>query len=383
MKKVLLITDTYPTQSFKRSGIFAYDDYNYLTNNGYEVFITIIFRKEFNRSMLFSPIKQIALVKKQLSEIRETIKDKRNIELITYFSFIKPFVFKEDLLLLSRSNFTAIDFHVIIVHKMLHVGLNINWIKRQFPNSKIVLKEHSDWTLHSKLVQYFQLLKVRYYDEIWTNSLSTKSMLLELFKLNTGTVKKQPKIDIDYPKFHINNNIILKSNNRKILKILTVANLIKEKGYEEAFEVIKIINEYFDWEWTIIGKGNFLESILELAKRHNFLGKIKIIEEQEKSLLHDSYKYSDIYLQLSYMETFGIAPIEAFSFYNKLIVSKNITSINELGLIKNNNIFIIEDLNNIKVLKEKLKKFIMEKSDEKEFESGIKLINDEINKILI
>ena len=137
------------------------------------------------------------------------------------------------------------------------------------------------------------------------------------------------------------------------MQILTVANLVKEKGFEESFDILKVLEEAkVSWFWTIIGKGIFYNNIIQLATDFNVLHKISILSEIQKPYLFDYMKKSDIYLQLSYQETFGIAPIEAFSYYNKLIVSDHITSIKELGLATNKNVLIIKDINNISSQKE-------------------------------
>ena len=90
-------------------------------------------------------------------------------------------------------------------------------------------------------------------------------------------------------------------------------------------------------------------------------------------------KKSDIYLQLSYRETFGIAPIEAFSHYNKLIISDNITSINELGLATNKNVLIIKDINDIVSQKECIVNFIYKKEFEDDFDKVLPELNNKIN----
>jgi hypothetical protein len=99
----------------------------------------------------------------------------------------------------------------------------------------------------------------------------------------------------------------------------------------------------------------------------------------EKSHLFDYMKKSDIYLQLSYKETFGITPIEAFSYYNKLIVSDHITSINELGLATNKNVLIIKNINDILSQKQEVINFVSTNKFEDEFDSVLSELNNKIN----
>jgi hypothetical protein len=166
LKEILLITNSFPTENYKRSGIFAYDDYLSFLDNGSKVNMIILYRITFEKRHLLNLYGQYKNNKSQINEINAAIADLPNIELITYFSMIKPFVFKEDLFLNKTSKFKNKNFTSIIVHSMLHTGLNISWIKKQFPNQKIILKEHSDWSLFNKITKYFCLKKINLYSEV-------------------------------------------------------------------------------------------------------------------------------------------------------------------------------------------------------------------------
>ena len=375
----LIITDSIPTSSYERSGIFAYDDFLFFSNKGIDVKMIILYRITYDRRYLFNIRKQTNFIRHQIKEINEVAAINPNIEFIPYFSLIKPFVFKEDLFLFRKSKFKNQPFDLIIVHKMLHTGLNINWIRKQFPDSKIALKEHDNWLLYPKLVKYFAIKYINKYDKILANSESTMQSFQKIFFDYKNQIKNPiPKIEIDYPKFRINTIKIIKTKT-DCLQILTVANLIKAKGFEESFAILKILEEAnVEWFWTIIGKGIFYNNIIQLATDFNLLHKISILPEVQKPHLFDYMKKSDIYLQLSYMETFGIVPIEAFSYFNKLIVSDHITSIKELGLATNKNVLIIKDINDIVSQKEDIIKFIIKKESEGGFD---KTLHELINKI--
>jgi glycosyltransferase involved in cell wall biosynthesis len=381
---ILIITDSIPTPSFKRSGIFGYDDFKFFAENEYDVKMIILFRITYERRFLFDLKNQVNLIRNQIKEIKGLIAKNPNIEFIHYFSLIKPFVFKEDLFLFKKSKFNNQPFDLIIVHSMLHTGLNISWIRKQFPVSKIVLKEHSNWLLYPELVKYFAMKYINKFDKILANSESSKQSFQKIFTDYKNHIKNPlPIIEIDYPKFSINTKKIIKTKS-DCLQILTVANLLKEKGFEESFNILKVLEEAkVEWFWTIIGKGIFFNKIIQLASDFNLLQKILILPEIQKPYIFDYMKKSDIYLQLSYTETFGIAPIEAFSYYNKLIVSEHIISIKELGLATNKNILIIKDINNILSQKEYIINFIYEKEFEDDFDKILTELNTKINKVNI
>lgn len=374
----LIITDSIPTKSFKRSGIFAFDDYLYLKNKNIEVKIIILYRITYQRRFLLNLKKQIESNRTQLRQIRALISNDANMELIPYFSIMKPFVFWEDLFLNKNSRFSKLEFKEIIVHNMLHTGLNVNWIKKQFPETPLVLKEHDNWFTYPGIVRFSAIKRLGHFDRILANSRNTEQSFVKLLK-KIGTETQLPKIGVDYPKFKINLKKIQKHQSNCI-QILTVANLIKAKGFEEAFPILQIFDKVgINWHWEIIGQGPFYSKIIELAIKFDFLNKIQVIPEVQKPNLYDYMEKADIYLQLSYAETFGIAPIEAFSYYNKLIVSNNITSIQELGLNTNKNVFIINDLNNITNQEEEIINFIRQDTNVEGFETVLPEINRAIN----
>jgi glycosyltransferase involved in cell wall biosynthesis len=340
----------------------------------------ILYRITYERRFLFDLKKKVNLILNQIKEIKSLVAKNLNIEFIPYFSLIKPFVFKEDLFLFKKSKFNNQPIDLIIVHTMLHTGLSIHWIRKQFPGAKIVLKEHSNWLFYPKLVRYFAARCINKYDKILANSESSKQSFQKIFSDYKNQVKNPPPIiEIDYPKFIINTKKIFKTKS-SCLQILTVADLLKIKGFEESFAILKILEEAkIEWFWTIIGKGIFYNNIIQLATDFNLLNKILILPEVQKPYLFNYMKKSDIYLQLSYRETFGIAPIEAFSHYNKLIISDNITSINELGLATNKNVLIIKDINDIVSQKECIVNFIYKKEFEDDFDKVLPELNNKIN----
>lgn len=377
---ILIVTDSIPTPSFKRSGIFGYDDFQFLNRNASIAKMTILHRITIDRRFLLDVIKQIKSIKKQIKEIREVADKNPNIEFIPYFSIIKPFVFKEDFFILKKSKFKDEKFQTVIVHSILHTGLNVNWIKAQFSGAKVILKEHSNWLLYPKMVRYFAVRCISKYDMILINSEAARQTFFTIFSMYKKQIGEPvPAIEVDYPKFKINTLTVTKSES-SLLKILTVADLLKAKGFEEAFEILKILETAnVKWEWSIIGKGVFLKNIIERATQLGFLEKIKILPEVQKPALFEHMKESHIYLQLSYRETFGIAPIEAFSYYNKLIISDHINSIKELGLSSNENIFIIKNINDIAAQKEEILTFVSKKSCEAGFNKELSKINQKVN----
>jgi len=114
---------------------------------------------------------------------------------------------------------------------------------------------------------------------------------------------------------------IFNKQNNKILKIITVARYAnKKKGFDLVKKIIKgLVAKKIIFKWTIIGKNT---SIL-LKDNYNYKNKdsLNIIENISSknemyfpnSKIFKCYLESDIYLNLSRIESFGITFIEALS----------------------------------------------------------------------
>jgi len=94
------------------------------------------------------------------------------------------------------------------------------------------------------------------------------------------------------------------------LKILTVANLIKQKGHKEFLSILKEIKE-IDWQWDLIGKGPEEKSIRKEIKKLKLENKIKFHGEQKDII--PFYKQANIFILPSLWEGFGLVLIEAMA----------------------------------------------------------------------
>ena len=169
----------------------------------------------------------------------------------------------------------------------------------------------------------------------------------DLIKLNINQ-KKIIKISNGIPldKFLKYKNKIKKN---KKLKLITVARYSKKKkGYDLLPKIIKkIIKKKIDFEWTIIGKNT--TELLKNSTIFNNKEKFKIYEnidnKQEyyypSSKIIKLYNQSDLYINLSRIESFGITFVESFAS-NIPIITFNTKGANEI--VKNNiNGFIVKN----------------------------------------
>ena len=101
-----------------------------------------------------------------------------------------------------------------------------------------------------------------------------------------------------------------KIQNTKMVRLISVCNLQKEKGIQYAIEAVKNIKRE-DLEYLIIGSGSYEPELKKLAKpdkRIKFLGRLGQKE------VFDNLQKSDIFVLPSYNEAFGVAYLEAMSF---------------------------------------------------------------------
>ena len=118
-----------------------------------------------------------------------------------------------------------------------------------------------------------------------------------------------------FKKFHIP-----KISTKKI-NLITVARYSpKKKGYDTLLDICKmLLDRNIDFEWKIIGKGT--EELLKNEIINSNLNKFKIINNIENSdetyfpnsSLIKHYVVSDIYVNLSRIESFGITFIESLA----------------------------------------------------------------------
>ena len=121
-----------------------------------------------------------------------------------------------------------------------------------------------------------------------------------------------------------------------------------------------------------------LSTINRLISKYSFHERVTIIPEIQKPTLYEYMLDSNIYMQLSYQESFGIGPIEAFSFYNKLIVSKLISSVNEFQLNQSKNVLIIENIKKIDRQRKDILSFVYRDPIISDFVNYNKLIRQNI-----
>ena len=240
----------------------------------------------------------------------------------------------------------------------------INAIFR-FNQNIIVTFQGADIQINKK-INYGNRLDIKY-----EKYLKFTLKKIKFFTSISNTIKKE-LIKIKVPEnkiFYIPNAIPLKKitkiknqiNRSNNVKLITVARYSpKKKGFDLVKDLVMELNSNkINFTWYLIG--NNIKKILEDFKRLNKYKKnLKLIDNVDNlsefylpsKKLIECYKKSDVYINLSRIESFGITFVEALAS-NIPIISFNTKGANEI-VVNNKNGYLIKN-SKIKSFVEKIK----------------------------
>lgn len=319
-----------------------------------------------------------------------------------------------DIILLNNTSIKIKKYKIIFFNKIIinliflfhyYLKINLTFILKIYLKNFIKKNNYQIWhfiflnyksfllinilkELNQKIIVTFQGAdiqinrKINYgnrLDAKYEKILKTNLKNIDLFTaISENIFKDYLKLNIDKKKiFKIpNGTVVAKAKNvkKKIkkfkqekLKIITVARYAdKKKGFDLVEKILKILHKKnINFQWTIIGRNT--SNILNKINISEYLGSIRIIENLNNnkqlyfphSKILEYYCKSDIYLNLSRIESFGITFIESLSC-NLPIITFDKKGANEI--VKNlDNGFVIKN-NNFEKFINKLKKFSKNKN---------------------
>lgn len=207
------------------------------------------------------------------------------------------------------------------------------------------------------------------YDEYLKKTLKN----IDLFMCISNNIEKDVK-DLNVPEnkiIRISNTVELNKINqikkthslpaKQYLNLITVARFApKKKGFDLVPEMLKmLIDNNIDFKWSFIGKNTFKISENDFVKKNinyfNFINNIENLDENyfPNSKIIKKYLDSDLYINLSRIESFGITFIESLAC-GLPIISFNTKGVNEI--VKNNYNGFLVDNTDIKKMVELIKK---------------------------
>jgi glycosyltransferase involved in cell wall biosynthesis len=311
---------------------------NKLYELGYDVKLFI-----YNKTNIKNNNYKIILINKFLLNIVFFFKYYLNINLSF---FLKPYV----LYLKKKYNFDIWHFNFLNFKSLILINALKNYNKK----IKIIVTFHGVDVQIDRSINYgFRLNKK--YDDLLQSTISKIdkftyiSAVIEKDLIDLG-VKKEKLIyfpnSVDIKKF----NKISSNKKDRVFNLITVARYAeKKKGFDLIHKIATGLKEKkIDFKWKIIGENSkFLLKDEFFRSNANFFDLIENIDNiDEEYFPHSSlikhYKSSDLYLNLSRIESFGITYIESLASRVPIISFKSIGS-NEVIVNGLNGFFIDEN----------------------------------------
>lgn len=223
-----------------------------------------------------------------------------------------------------------------------------------FKNTQFIGSEHS----------------VKYYRENNKPKFLTKSSYKKLTKIicvskdsindfvNNYNLKKEKLELIPNPIYEVRETFVDRERTDKIPQLITIGRLVPVKGYQRILDVIATLN--YDFHYTIIGDGPEKKNIYEKINYLNLNNKVTHIPYTNNVIKY--LKNSDVFLQGSYVEGFGVALLEGISVGLPAVIFEAPGGSKEV-VINGVNGFVVKDSENFKV---KLKETLFRKKWDRE-----------------
>jgi glycosyltransferase involved in cell wall biosynthesis len=307
---ILIITSTFPTKSITHQNIFVYTQAKKLADRGHKVYVVAAHtesRKEGNLNVI---ARENSIIKMFFSGIALGVKIPSTFFLLAKNLGIKRTIGFFSLCavcldLLKKRNIDIVDGHWIdgggIVAYLISKISGKNYLVTEHG----ILAEVYDGAVGKRSENESKIIKMVLdnADKIITES----NDLIKFINLYTNKKPVLVHYGIDLSKF--------KPQRKKIFNrptFLNVGGLTKRKNHIDLLKSFKmIIDEGYDADLLIIGKGHEKENLYEFVKDSNLFEKVKFIDYMDNQKLPVYYSSSVAFVLSSLHEGFGLVFIEA------------------------------------------------------------------------
>lgn len=347
--RILIITSLYPDDSPIKTTYAVHDLVRFWTDR-HEI---ICFKEDwffvsnlFRRKKVFEQIKSLVGYK---------YCEKENVKIYRFTSFGNPFA-NLDIRFLKKiiSKIMAYKMNkllkniekpdIVIAHMpVINVVDYIKYLNLDCPKVAVLHRGDIDWLdvdrFGKKIVQNKINDLNNGFSAIFSRSLPIYKYLLNLHKVNN---LKNVIISSGVPQ----SEIIYERNwdtwQKRKKHILYVGELIKQKGVDKIIESLSLIREDFEFDLTIIGEGNELDSLHYLCKNVQVEKYVNFIGQKSRDEVYYYMSTADIFVMPSWHETLGLVYLEAMSNGCITIGSKN-EGIDGI-IVDNQNGFLVKPL---------------------------------------
>lgn len=190
-------------------------------------------------------------------------------------------------------------------------------------NKKILWWHHGEINIASHcILEYDETWK--HFDNVIAVSYGCKQMLTQTFQYPEDQILVLPNIiDVDQIQKMAGTESPYRNNK---LKIISVGRLCIEKHFEDAINVAKrLVNDgMYDFHWYIVGDGELQEDLANLIDKNGIHKYVTLLGKQSNP--YPWIKYADVFVHSSYVESQGIAILEAMALGIPCVVCRSLGS---------------------------------------------------------
>lgn len=283
MKKMLVLSNMYPSEDFPSYGVFV---------------------KNFEETMIENniPFDKIVMLKK----------DKKILKVISYlYFFIKTF-----LTILIK------DYSIIYIHYASITSIPVLWAEK-FKNINIYTNVHGTdvmpvTTKEKKLEENTSNI-INISTKVIVPSNYFKELVTEKYAINQEKVIVYPSGGIDKTVFYPKKRETTEKSELKGSKYITlgyVSRIEKEKGWKVLLDAINILDKSVndtEFKLLIVGEGSERDLLKKYIKQHNLEEVVTMLSFVNQKKLSDLYSKMDLFIFPTFKESLGLVGLEAMA----------------------------------------------------------------------
>ncbi|MBQ1496039.1 MAG: O-antigen ligase family protein [Bacilli bacterium] len=295
-KKILLVSNMYPSKKSKHYGVFVQNVEGVLKDNGFE--------------------------------IDRVVMEKQNEKILKLFSYI-IFYIKT----IVKTIFNNYDY--IYVHFISHSSLGAVFAKRTSKDVKLILNAHGNDIIADKPFEVKNEKRskkyLKYADKVVVPSKYFKDLIINKYNIDEDKVFVYPSGGVNTSKFiKIDRKEALKNSNLddKYSYIGYVSRLDKDKGYDVFLKAIRYLidnNKITNEKFIVVGAGAEQNIFNEMVKELDLKDYLEIRNMVSPDELVSIYNSLDIFVFPTYRksESLGLVGLEAMSCETLVVASNN------------------------------------------------------------
>lgn len=305
MKKLLIISDLYPSRQNSLQGIFVRHQAEELASQ-YRVMVV-----SFQIGSCF--------------KVKRCTQGKIALYTVTYPALKNPFLsafitFPLFALPVARKVLAAWKPNLVHVHDFRHIP-ELFWIKVWLDRVKLPkfltlhnIRTHPERLVGNRLLPFYRKTlpkALSRWDHVFTVNARLRSWLLPYLDADSISVLGNaigPTLDCDESKLAPVKSKLRESS----FKIITAGNLTPGKGFNYLIDAIRILTEQgLDTQLVIVGAGKEIATLAAQIRALKLDERVWLTGALENPILRNLYPLFDLFVLPSYSESFGIVYLEA------------------------------------------------------------------------